>query len=321
MDAGYDTSWGSNLLRPRCRNHHGHRTHHSNNGAETLLYSYVRRCQSDSPMLRFRIAFSLIGHGPSASIQLWQVDLKLQSATYCRINRDPHCFFPQTSHPDVEIHLLGPTLAFKYNRGNMCICVMDWQRATNNPPDYACRIDNPKIVSPLSVVTAGYEIFSLMPAGLARFIRRNRLLGQCAWLNGANVFDWSRFEARNGMPIQPGPVGSPLKGNLFDDPQRTPQWCFDEHTSQYVYSEGRSLYRFAVKDAHSESSVSHTPVQLVDGHGEFIIDAHAVGRTCAAAVTIDGEVRLTCHGLSGEYLEYGIRKARPSSLHHCILDR
>ncbi|KJA27766.1 hypothetical protein HYPSUDRAFT_34909 [Hypholoma sublateritium FD-334 SS-4] len=275
-------------------------------------FSRTRMCvdvDADSPMLSFRFASSLIGHGPSASIQLWQVDIKLDDAqrtiglTATHLASFP---LPLPMMTLLEMHLLGPTIAFEgmyycaeYGRGEIYISVMDWQRASKNPPDYAWRI----------IDQQNCYCVGLLPGN--KILLNN--------MRGPKAYDWTRLEAKKAMPTQPAPIGRAIEANLDDIPQHTRGWCFDEDTSQFIYSEGRSLYRVVVKDAHSESLVSHSPVQLVDGYGEYQIDAHAVGRKCAAAVTVDGEVWLTRYALK-KYLElfYGIRKKRPSSLHPSV---
>lgn len=118
--------------------------------------------------------------------------------------------------------------------------------------------------------------------------------------DGPKVFDWSQLEAKKAMPTLPAPVGPLLEANLNDVPCRTPGWCFDEHASQFIYTgPGLSVYSFVVGDAHSESPVSHLRLKRADGHDKLTLDAHAIGRTCAAAVSVDGELWLTRYALSG----------------------
>lgn len=142
--------------------------------------SRTRMCvdvDADSPMLSFRLASSLIGHGPSASIQLWQVNLKLNNAQRAVGLTATHLVSfpkPPSMMTLMEMYLLGPTIAFnglyytQHDYAEMYISVMDWQRASESPPDYAWRvIDAPNIDAPNCVsllVTAANELISLMPA-------------------------------------------------------------------------------------------------------------------------------------------------------------
>ncbi|KJA27767.1 hypothetical protein HYPSUDRAFT_62809 [Hypholoma sublateritium FD-334 SS-4] len=208
----------------------------------------------------------------------------------------------------MEMCLLGPTIAFdglyygQHGYAEMYISVMDWQRASENPPDYAWRvIDQPNC---------------MFCKGL---LQENKLLLK-DW-DGPKVFDWSQLEVKKAMPTLTAPMGPLLEANLNDVPRRTPGWCFDEHTSQFIYGSGLSVYSTTVEDAHSESPVSHPSVKRADGHEELDLDAHAVGRTCAAASIGDGEVWLTRYAAvsgggsgSGSGLSPAICKGRPSSL-------